>query len=790
MEKKKITTFLNFFPDHVYRFIDQTGNARQPVSSQTYREDLNIAGYEAYFTVNGFKNTPDAKRERCTSLNGFFIDIDGRKDEAELEYIKALLEPTFIIETMRGYHVHWLLDEPVYKEDLTEEEWNKSMAEWERIEESIVKKLNADPVVKDLTRILRVPGSYYWKKTNDLYKEGPTKALFTIIILHENHGARYSMQAVKEVFPQIENTQNKVDNPGNAKTTEYAENERADFFAKVEKLYPTDTRPSFLALISGKPGTLPSNVNSRNEALLITAALMRRAGWSQQEALMHVKTTGWHGIESERGGEHEITSTIASAYRGGYTYSAKHPIIAHNMKADEERKLAETYTQVLKIRKETDKTRYSIYEHELIQKFPYLKKNEVGMFFMYKDGVYRMMNDEEMSSLILASMYEDMLWGFRTNKGVSDKIACLLSIVPKLELTNDKGRIINVKNGLLDIVTRELKPHTPEFVSLAQSPVTFEPNAEAPTWVKCVETWMEGDEAEEKAKVLQQYSGYCLSSSMKYSKMLFLVGDGGNGKSTFADTISMIIGNDATSRIDLEDIYSSFGLAGLIGKRLNIVEEVSGNYYQSHKLKKLVSGEEVTINMKYKDQFKFVPQAKFIFAVNAMPQVDDASMASERRILAVHFKNNFRTRPDTSLRFADGVLAKELSGILNWMLDGIRLLREGGGFITTKEQTKMLKEYREENSSVEGFVSECLIPKEGHEEDTRNLYTTYTQFCMKEGRRHKKKMTMIKEMQAYGERTGIFSLTPRLNSRTAAKFEGVMINPDWEFKSAFSIDPL
>jgi putative DNA primase/helicase len=273
----------------------------------------------------------------------------------------------------------------------------------------------------------------------------------------------------------------------------------------------------------------------------------------------------------------------------------------------ENQRIQQAYTKVIKDRKEQDKVRFSNYEQEILIRHPHLRKNEVGIFFQYRDGVYRMMSDQEMSDLILAGLYEDMLWGYRTKRNVSDKIACLLSIIPLLEITDDKGYIANVKNGLLNIRTKELSPHTPEFVSLIQFPVNYDPKATCPNWDKCISDWMDGPEKEGKIKMLQQFSGYCLSSSMLYDRALFMIGDGGNGKSTFIDTIAMIIGPEATSHIDLEDLYGDFGFHGLIGKRFNIIEEVSGNYYQSNKLKKVVSGELVTIKIKYKPQFTFRP---------------------------------------------------------------------------------------------------------------------------------------------------------------------------------------
>ena len=53
--------FLNYFPDHVFRYIDQTGEGRLPVACAERNDELNLKGYESYFTVNGFKNAPNAQ---------------------------------------------------------------------------------------------------------------------------------------------------------------------------------------------------------------------------------------------------------------------------------------------------------------------------------------------------------------------------------------------------------------------------------------------------------------------------------------------------------------------------------------------------------------------------------------------------------------------------------------------------------------------------------------------------------------------------------------------------------
>ncbi len=770
--------FLTFFPGHVYRYIDQTGMGRPPVSSVTRRDDLNVNGYEAYFTVNGFEDAPNAKLDNCTSLNSFFVDIDGRKDEKELEDIKKKLDPTFILETKNGYHIYWVLDEPIFKNEVTEEEWKSTVRKWERVEHSIVIDLKADPVVKDIPRILRIPDTYYWKKSGGAYVDG-TDGVLKIKGIYKNVSNTYSMDQVEDVFPVKEDIiVYNHETPKSDNLKKYAEDEKKDFFSRVNKEYPIENRDSFKALISGEPNTVFQG--TRNQALVITVSLMKQAGWSKKKVLDHISEIGWHGMEKENGGLQEIQNTVNSAFNNNYTYSYKNEIIAHNMTQEESQLIQAAYTSVAKDKKDADKIRFSNYEREILSQYPYMRKNEIGIVFNYDHGVYKMMSDMELSNIVLNGLYEDMLWGYRTKRNVSDKVACLLSIIPDLNLTNDRGWILNLKNGLLNIYTRELKPHTPHFVSLVQSPVEYDPEAKCPIWLGCVEAWMEGLEKEKKSLLLQQFSGYCLSSSMQYDKALFLVGDGGNGKSTFVDTISMVIGPDATSHIDLEGLYGQYGMKGLIGKRLNIIEEVHGNYYQSNKLKKLISGEPVTIDIKYKDQFSFRPQAKFIFAVNIMPRVDDTSTATERRICSILFKNNFRNNPNTALRSDRGLLSTELPGILNWMLDGAKNLSESTGFVVTNEQTLMLSEYRQENSSVEGFIAECVEIDESYQIDNRVLYDEYKDYCLRDGRKFKGSIIFTKEMRAYGQRFEYFTFQERTNGHGPSIFKGIRVYNEWK----------
>lgn len=363
---KQENNFISFFPNTKYRYLDLSGKNKPAISSDTIREDLNKAGYDSFFTVNGFKGDT-AVRENCVNLNAFFVDIDKKLTEKEIKDISNILPPTFITETFNGFHFYWCLDEILYKEEI--ENWEDIMLEWERIEKSIIDTIkDADKQVKDIPRILRVPNSIYWKKTNGEFKiKGYKKSPACV----------YSFKQVLEAFPiQEEPIALNTFNPSidTNKMQKYAEAEKRDFFSKVNEKYLIEDRPSFQKLITGSPDTLPKGEGQRNHALLITASLMRQAGWSKKKALEHFAKIGWHGIEKERGGMQEIQNTVNSAFNSQYTFSYKNEIIAWNMSDEEQMKIQDTFNGVLKERKEKDKVRFSNYEKEIFGKISIFEK--------------------------------------------------------------------------------------------------------------------------------------------------------------------------------------------------------------------------------------------------------------------------------------------------------------------------------------------------------------------------------------------------------------------------------
>ena len=118
------------------------------VSEQRARQ-LNKEGFGIFFTPNDF----EGKRQiqNLKKINYYIADIDeGGKEKIWSDIEKLILRPSVIVETKRGYHLYWRVS-------------NGTLDNYEKIENCIIAKLNADEGAKDCSRLLRCPSFYHMK---------------------------------------------------------------------------------------------------------------------------------------------------------------------------------------------------------------------------------------------------------------------------------------------------------------------------------------------------------------------------------------------------------------------------------------------------------------------------------------------------------------------------------------------------------------------------------------------------------------------------------------------------
>jgi len=199
---------------------------------------------------------------------------------------------------------------------------------------------------------------------------------------------------------------------------------------------------------------------------------------------------------------------------------------------------------------------------------------------------------------------------------------------------------INLKNGLLDIRTLELKPHTPDYLSIIQLPVEWNPRAECPRWDKFISEIVE----EEDAKALQEFVGYMLWRDCRFQKALMLTGSGSNGKTTFLNIIIKMLGEHNCAFRSLQELTTNrFAPADLFGKLANIYDDLPPDtLINTGIFKILVTGGEIQAEKKFKNAFKFRNFAKLVFSANKVPSTVDDTKAFFRRWIIINFPNEFK----------------------------------------------------------------------------------------------------------------------------------------------------
>lgn len=108
--------------------------------------------YGIYFSVNPME---EWKRDKASvkMIQTWICDIDSWTKDEQLDLIwNAPLKPTFVVESVHGFHLYYLADRPLTQEQF--EEWNLGLMEYYHWD---VK------VCKDIARVLRIPWFYHMK---------------------------------------------------------------------------------------------------------------------------------------------------------------------------------------------------------------------------------------------------------------------------------------------------------------------------------------------------------------------------------------------------------------------------------------------------------------------------------------------------------------------------------------------------------------------------------------------------------------------------------------------------
>ncbi len=291
--------------------------------------------------------------------------------------------------------------------------------------------------------------------------------------------------------------------------------------------------------------------------------------------------------------------------------------------------------------------------------------------------------------------------------------------------------LLNCLNGTIDLRTGQLNNHNKRDLITKVIPVAFDPNANCPKWINFLNRIMDGNQ--ELISFLQRAMGYALTGDTREECFFILHGCGANGKSTFIKTIGTLLG-DYAQAASFETFLSkkqgnvaNNDIARMQGKRfISAVEAEESRRLAENVIKQVTGKDVVAARFLYAEYFEFLPQFKIFLATNHKPKINCNDPAIWRRVKLIPFAVTIPL--EQQIQDLDEQLEDELSGILNWAVNGCLEWRKEG-LQTPDEVVIATKEYREEMDTVNAFIDECCTLSPMLKVNATVMYTAYKRYC-------------------------------------------------------------
>ena len=298
----------------------------------------------------------------------------------------------------------------------------------------------------------------------------------------------------------------------------------------------------------------------------------------------------------------------------------------------------------------------------------------------------------------------------------------------------------NCANGTLHLNTMEFRSHNSEDKITKMSPVKYDTNARFKCWDDFITEVMSGDE--EKAKFLQKAMGYAISGDIQHECMFVLYGASTrNGKGTLCESVLKIMG-DYGRAVRPESIAlkhqnnsnnPSEDIARLAGIRFaNISEPSRGLVLNAAQIKAMTGHDTLNARFLHENSFDFVPQFKLYINANYLPVVTDMTVFNSKRMHIIPFDRRFEEAEQDHTLKTEFQRPKNQSAILNWLIEGYRLLVTEG-LTQPAIVSAATDSYQHDSDKVAQFIEDMLTPEPSAEERTADVYAAYTKWCKRNG---------------------------------------------------------
>ncbi len=626
-------------------------------------------------------------------LQALYCDIDcKRKDkpnlptkEEALQKIKEFkIPPSIIIDSGQGYHLYWLLSEPINIKNNTYTLHLRGMLA------GLSKALGGDIAGKDLCRCLRVPNTFNFKPDHN--------GGLPVKIIKFEPDIKYDIKQFKEFhIKQEEKVLGK---------TAIEKEKIKGWISNLDDIVLPDSFKELLksnkklkATWNGIRTDLADTTKS-GYSMSLTSILVNRNTFTDEEIIkaMIVQPNG----KLKDNDPEYLLYTLKTA-KGNF--AIKHPT-KFNVKLYSE-KMREKYNLI----------------YDYLGRFWYYSVTKKIWKLGAEKWINAILREEILKPEHCSVHYVNEVINELKGKCFKEEDA----IEPPLNL-------IPFNNVIFDLDTDKTIEYSPKYFFISKWAVNYNPQAPS---CKKVDEFL-NDMVEEKDVItLKEFAAYPMWGSIPNPRSLFLYGGSRNGKSQYERLLTRIYGKENMAMESMTSLAKDkFAAANLYGKALNIASEENYSMIKNDDMFKRITGQDlIRGERKFKEPFYFYNKAKSIFVGNIIRETADTLDAFFDRTIIVKCPYKFVLNPKAPnekkkiLDIIDKLPEIEIEGFALCLIVYLKKLRKRDWEFTNEKSSEVHKaEYLLASEPLSTFLETETIKNRDGKIQKRFFWEKYNEY--------------------------------------------------------------
>jgi putative DNA primase/helicase len=287
--------------------------------------------------------------------------------------------------------------------------------------------------------------------------------------------------------------------------------------------------------------------------------------------------------------------------------------------------------------------------------------------------------------------------------------------------------VLNLKNGLLHMGTRELRKHDALYLSRIQIPQEYDPKAACPEILRFLVRVL--PDAQTRVNVLEDAANTLIRDARFQSASMY-IGAGDNGKSTWFKVLEAFLGRENITNESIHDLaMSRFAAGNIEGKLAVIYPDIEPKEIGlTGKLKAIIAGDRITVEKKGIQGHPITPTCKLFYSANTLPLVNDDTRAWFRRWRITNWTVQIEAAEKDPNLVARLTTPRELSGLLNVLLGFAEAMKRRGGFNYQATPDQVKAEWGDKSDVIQAFINSVLEKGEDKAVEAHALFAEYVKW--------------------------------------------------------------